>query len=80
MGISRADNFFEKILKFPDFSLTFVSFCFLISLIQTKIPGLYLTVATLCKGAAILETRSPRKASSHLLAQKSQEPQSECGY
>ena len=26
------------------------------------------------------ETRIPRKASSHLLAQKSQEPQSECGY
>ena len=25
-------------------------------------------------------TRIPRKASSHLLAQKSQEPQSECGY
>ena len=25
-------------------------------------------------------TRNPRKASSHLLAQKSQEPQSECGY
>ena len=27
-----------------------------------------------------LQTRIPRKASSHLLAQKSQEPQSECGY
>ena len=26
------------------------------------------------------ETRIQRKASSHLLAQKSQEPQSECGY
>ena len=28
----------------------------------------------------IIQTRIPRKASSHLLAQKSQEPQSECGY
>ena len=28
----------------------------------------------------IVRTRIPRKASSHLLAQKSQEPQSECGY
>ena len=28
----------------------------------------------------MFKTRIPRKASSHLLAQKSQEPQSECGY
>ena len=28
----------------------------------------------------LIKTRIPRKASSHLLAQKSQEPQSECGY
>ena len=31
-------------------------------------------------GVKRFKTRTPRKASSHLLAQKSQEPQSECGY
>ena len=42
---------------------------------QSCLPGL-----PLYKGLLAQQTRIPRKASSHLLAQKSQEPQSECGY
>ena len=55
-----------------DFSVLSFEFCFEFSIL----------CCVLChfKKCDKGHTRIPRKVSSHLLAQKSQEPQSECGY